>query len=719
MREKHFKDLRLIGRTLALLLTIAMLFSAFPAAIFAYEEEQSAAEYYVAENGNDSNPGTLDAPFATIQKARDTIRGLKAEGKLPSGGITVYIREGVYTQYETLTFTSKDSGTADCPITYKSYNGEKVLISGGYVLDPDSFVTPDQSVLDRMQTEEARSKLLAYDLGAAGVDYRTALDFVNNAKAVSSILFYGGERAWPGRYPNYVAGEQCYIYFENYSNNPKSFYDSGHRVKNWSEESIKNAKLYGMFEIDWSTSYGTIKNYDRNTERVTFDGSYSTASGRYVYFNVLEEVDTVGEYFIDETNDMLYFYPPENYRDIEIIIPVCGNSVVLADVDYYTFDGLTIEAGINTVLTVNGDHNTVKNCNIAGSEESGLKFTGNDILITDCEISRVGGTCINGNGGDRLKLVDSGNRITNNKLHDFGELYRVYNGAIYLEGIGYTIDHNDIYYGPHTAMTATAQNVLMEYNYIHDVCYEAGDAGAIYTGGWCGGDYIFRNNVMENIVNKSSPYLNPIGYYSDNSGAGKHVYSNLFINIDGSAICLSGQDCIARDNILYNTGELYTDARSYYPLPNDPISGWTAYSGGLGTIFPNGALWSDLLGHSQVESYGYATKMWAYRTPWTMLLKTTNVYDLEDKFVGYAFGNSIIRNNIICAAGSNNTGIYKTTATDRLMHFRDNPSLTVTQLGLLSYGNGKYAVSDSSKIEKFLPGFKSCDFENVGIVNKD
>ncbi len=718
MKEKQ-TGLRAFKRMLVLILTAAMLMSFIPVSVFA-DEQQSAAEYYVSsENGDDKNPGTLEAPFATIQKARDTIREVKASGNLPSGGITVYLREGIYTQYETLTFTKEDSGTAECPITYKGYNGEKVLISGGYVLDPDDFVTPDQSVLDRMQTEEARSKLLAYDLGVAGVNYRTALDFVNGAKAVNSILFYGGERAWPGRYPNYVAGEQCYLYFEKYSDSPRSFYDSDHRVKNWSEESIKNARLYGMFEIDWSTSYGHITNYDRDTERVTFDGSWSTASGRYTYFNVLEEVDTVGEYFIDETNDMLYFYPPENYRDIEILIPVCNDSVVLADVEYYTFDGLTMEAGINNILTVNGDHNTIKNCTVGCSEEVGIKYSGSDFIITDCEISRVGGTCINGKGGDKLKIVDSGNRITNNKLHDFGELYRVYNGAIYLEGIGYTIDHNEIYYGPHTAMCATAQNVLMEYNYIHNVCYEAGDAGAIYTGGWCGGDYIFRHNIMENIVNKSSPYLNPNGYYSDNSGAGKHVYSNLFINIDGSAICFSGQDCVARDNILYNTGELYTDARSYYPFPNDKISGWTAYSGGLGTIFPTGALWVDLLGHPQVEPYGYATKMWAYRCPWTMLLKTTNVYDLEDKFVGYAFGNSIIRNNALCGANSTNCRVFTTTATERLMNFRDNPSLTTVQLGLISYGNGKYAVSGDSKLERILPGFKLCDFENVGIVNKD
>src|SRR2546427_10923514 len=33
----------------------------------------SAADFYVASNGNDSNPGTQPKPFATLERARDAI----------------------------------------------------------------------------------------------------------------------------------------------------------------------------------------------------------------------------------------------------------------------------------------------------------------------------------------------------------------------------------------------------------------------------------------------------------------------------------------------------------------------------------------------------------------------------------------------------------------------------------------------------------------------
>ncbi|MBN1484358.1 MAG: hypothetical protein JXA37_06510, partial [Chloroflexia bacterium] len=42
--------------------------------------------YYVAPTGSDSNPGTQDYPWQTIQKAADTL----------AAGDTVYIKAGIY-----------------------------------------------------------------------------------------------------------------------------------------------------------------------------------------------------------------------------------------------------------------------------------------------------------------------------------------------------------------------------------------------------------------------------------------------------------------------------------------------------------------------------------------------------------------------------------------------------------------------------------------------
>ncbi|KAA0159408.1 hypothetical protein FNF28_05879 [Cafeteria roenbergensis] len=59
----------------------------------------SPATFFVSStDGKDSNPGTSEAPFATLTRARDAVRGLRdqASGMLPAGGARVLIRAGDY-----------------------------------------------------------------------------------------------------------------------------------------------------------------------------------------------------------------------------------------------------------------------------------------------------------------------------------------------------------------------------------------------------------------------------------------------------------------------------------------------------------------------------------------------------------------------------------------------------------------------------------------------
>ena len=68
----------------------------------------SAAEIYVAPNGNDADPGTRAAPLRTLAAARDAVRPVAGKET-----VTVHVADGVYYLPETLVFTSADSGTDD------------------------------------------------------------------------------------------------------------------------------------------------------------------------------------------------------------------------------------------------------------------------------------------------------------------------------------------------------------------------------------------------------------------------------------------------------------------------------------------------------------------------------------------------------------------------------------------------------------------------------
>ena len=92
-------------------------------------EAERNATFTVALNGSDSNPGTLEKPFATIERARDEVRKLVAAGLKED--VTVFIRGGTYALARTVLFGLADSGNPDHSITYAAYPGETPVFSGG------------------------------------------------------------------------------------------------------------------------------------------------------------------------------------------------------------------------------------------------------------------------------------------------------------------------------------------------------------------------------------------------------------------------------------------------------------------------------------------------------------------------------------------------------------------------------------------------------------
>jgi len=125
------------------------------------------ATFFVTSDGDDANPGTRDRPFATLQKARNAIRDLKSNGKLPRGGVTVLIRGGTYSVRQTFDLTEADSGTAEAPIVYRAFPGEAPVFVGGVRLDGFRPVT-DSATLARLP-DASRDKVLRIDLKEKGV----------------------------------------------------------------------------------------------------------------------------------------------------------------------------------------------------------------------------------------------------------------------------------------------------------------------------------------------------------------------------------------------------------------------------------------------------------------------------------------------------------------------------------------------------------------------
>ena len=73
----------------------------------------SAKEYFLATDGNDSNPGTIEKPFATLSKAISMLQA----------GDVCYVRGGTY--YQTSRIFVRQTGTKDDRICLFAYENEK------------------------------------------------------------------------------------------------------------------------------------------------------------------------------------------------------------------------------------------------------------------------------------------------------------------------------------------------------------------------------------------------------------------------------------------------------------------------------------------------------------------------------------------------------------------------------------------------------------------
>ncbi len=76
------------------------------------------AQKYVATDGNDMNPGTIDLPFATITQAITVA--------VP--GDTIYVRDGTYSPTNTITINSSKSGTESLKYFLIAYANERPLL---------------------------------------------------------------------------------------------------------------------------------------------------------------------------------------------------------------------------------------------------------------------------------------------------------------------------------------------------------------------------------------------------------------------------------------------------------------------------------------------------------------------------------------------------------------------------------------------------------------
>ena len=453
----------------------------------------ASGSLYVSPDGDDSNPGSLGKPFATLEAARDAIRQMKVAGKLPADSVTVYLRGGVHRLHTTFELDQRDSGAPGAPIVYRAFEEEKPILSGGRLVtgwrpDPDG----------------------RWKASAAGLSNFRQL-YVNGRRAkrarggkLPGAKHYGGE-APLASLAGYTTTDGGMAKWRNQSD-----IEFGYLVPVWSHKILK------VDHIRPDGKGGAIVNMQQPWFWLGSTSGYIGSVGNYggrppdYMENAFELLDEPGEWYLDRSAQVLYYIPMagEDMATVEVVAPQLEKLVeVKGTLDEpahdVLFEGITfaeatwlrpseigqldVQAGfvmrLDNIIYQSGASSSIHGtwrkspANVVLNAAKSIRFEGctftrlggagvdiehgaQDNVISGCEFYDISGTAVQvgdvrkqDHHPDDKRLIVKNNQVVNNYIHDAGVEYLASVGifAGYTEGT--VIAHNEICDLPYSGMS--------------------------------------------------------------------------------------------------------------------------------------------------------------------------------------------------------------------------------------------------------------------------
>ena len=533
----------------------------------------SAADLYVAPNGNDADPGTEARPFATLDRARQAVRQLNRNR---SGDLVVALRGGTYRVGRTVVFQEGDSGTGGHDIIYEACPGERPVLSGGRSI---RGWQPDGHGRWKAQTEVPNFRQLYVD-------------------GVRAVRARGGEL--PGAQ---LAGEDGYR-------------TTAVAMADWRNP----ADIEFCYRVTWCHTRCKVQSIRREGSQALIRmlqphfTHARTKEGVQINLptyleNAWELLDEPGEWYWDRPAQTVYYLPKpaEDMRRATVVVPVIDRLIELRGtldrpVHNIQFIGITFadagwrqpsETGLVDVqanFVLNGKkplkrdghltalHNEqIKSpANVVGHAARAIRFVrctftrlggagidlecgSQDNLIQGCHFCDISSSAVqigdvlkNDHHPDDPRLIVKNNHVVNNYIHDVCVEYLGGVGVFagYTEGT--LIAHNEIsrlpysaisvgwgwgeedagggaenYYMPFHYQTPTpARNNRIEYNHIHHVMERLQDGGGIYTLGNMPGTIIRGNHIHHNTGGPGGIYLDEGSGFIELTGNLVHEVGN-------------------------------------------------------------------------------------------------------------------------------------------------------------------------------------------------
>ncbi len=468
-----------------------------------------SASYYVAPGGSDSNPGTLGAPFHTIQRAADA----------GGSGDVINILGGTYR--ETVTPKSGE--------TFRAFNGQNVVIDGA---DPITGWSGYSGAISKASQP--------WDMGQG-----------------KNQVFVDGTAMTEARWPN----TSLDVSHQNYAHvaigyGSSSFYDSALAGIN-----AVGATIHITSGQGWVAQSGTViaQSGGRVTLRLANESDPLPGirgGTRYYLTGKLSFLDSPNEAFRDSSGT-LYLWAPNGTAGHLVEAKHRMYAFNLKGRSGVTIDGIKIigcsisSGGTNNVTINNVVARYTSKFDILANgwqpyNDSGLSLIGNNNKVTN--------SVVDSSYGDGIYLQGVGNTAQNDVVTN-SNIFASDASAIRIWGSHNTVDHCTIAFSGRSGVkwaTSTASKVT--YNLIHDVMLQTSDGGGVYTYGTNGAGSEMAYNRIYNIHTGG---WGSAALYLDNNSSNYYVHNNSVYNVD---IALKMNPTNYNEKIINNNliGSLYS-----------------------------------------------------------------------------------------------------------------------------------------------------------------
>ena len=558
-----------------------------PVAKQAFDEGEFVMGEYdivVSPSGNDQNDGSLENPLRTVEAAKERAKLSSADS------LTVWFREGTYNITSAVEFTAEDKSG----VLYRSYPGEKVVFSGAKEISGNWSETTINGV-----------KAFVTDVE------------VNSDEDYFRSLFKGNKRLSRSTYPKEGVFKVADPSEAEAVENPHDPYFFTHFLAFYAhKDNILDFANASDVEVEvmhyWCDEHLPVRSVDAATGRVEVSKPTSMrirVDDNFVFRNVKETLSLPGEWYLDRTEDKLY-YIPEDGDTVENTVLNTGvndqlftfngvKNISFQGIDFINTDwDFTGKNGAFWDKQFDATHPLYENIEycidhpqaafevpaaIYIADSSGIDFTDcrfenlsytalkfdkgtQDCNITSCRFNEIGANAIFIHGDFIVPATTRNINIRDCHISYYGRIFSNAIGILLTHAYDCDITNNEIHDGWYTGVSVGwnwgySDNPTNAINISNNLIYNIGngwlsDMGGIYTLG-IQPDSVVSGNVIYNVGCDEGAYgYGGWGIYLDEGSSGMLVENNLVYDCSSQTFHQHyGKDNVVRNNIFAFGGE--------------------------------------------------------------------------------------------------------------------------------------------------------------------